>query len=189
MAQAFRGRSILDLIDRLTQVICVVLASVIVLSVVGQVLARYITSDSTPWAAELATYSFVWLTMLSIALGVRRGRHMALDVWEYVPTPRWVDRMLEAVVALIIIGVLAVLAWYGVGALPAAANRLSPGLGIPFSFVSAAVPVGCGLSIIFQIELYVREVSSDRGRRAKAMLGRTLWDTAPVPTSANGDDL
>lgn len=176
MSQARQPRSALDFLDTAIQVVCVALTAVIVIAVAAQVVARYVTNDSTPWLAESATYAFVWLTLLSISLGVRRGRHMSLDVWEYIPTPRWLDRLLESIVTLIVLAVLVVLVWYGLEALPAAANRTTPGIGVPFALVSAAVPVGCALSFIFQIELYVRALGADRGRGAKSPVNRTLMD-------------
>lgn len=154
---------ILSKLDVALQIVSVVLLLVVVVSVSAQVVARYVTSSSTPWTVELATTSFVWLAMFAIALGVRRGRHMVLDIWEYVPYRRWLMRTLETVTAIIVVGSLAALAYYGFEALPATFRRNSPGLGIPFGWTALAVPVGSLLALIFAIEAWWKLFNAPQG--------------------------
>lgn len=167
-----------DVLDRVIQWVCVALALTIVVAVMWQVIARYVITGSTPWAAELATYAFVWLTMLSIPLGVRRSRHMTLDMWEYFRTRPWMNRALDALATLVVIAVLAVLTWFSVRTLGVSANRLTPGLGISFAFVNAAVPVGCAIAIVFAIEAYVKGLLAVRRGAEKPRFKRLIF--APV---------
>jgi TRAP-type C4-dicarboxylate transport system permease small subunit len=164
---AFETRSLVDRIlgglDRILQILCVILLGAVVLAVSAQVLSRYVTSSSTPWTVELASYSFVWLSMIAIALGVRRGRHMVLDIWEYVPYKRWLMRILETITAAIIVTVLAALVWYGFEALPPSFRRNSPGLGISFGWVALAVPVGAAFSLLFAIEAWWKLFHAPQG--------------------------
>ena len=88
---------LLGRLDLAVQMLCILLLGVVIVGVMWQVLARYVTRDSTAWTAELASYAFVWLAMLAIALGVRRGRHMVLDIWEYVRYRRWLARLIPNV--------------------------------------------------------------------------------------------
>ncbi len=154
---------ILDKVDLALQFVCVALLAVVTSAVVWQVVARYVTRASSSWTVELASYAFVWLAMLAIALGVRRGRHMVLNIWEYLPYRKWLARTIETVSALVIVGVLAALIWYGFSALAPAWRRDSPGLGISFGWVSLAVPVGAAFSLIFAIEAWWRLVRAPQG--------------------------
>jgi TRAP-type C4-dicarboxylate transport system permease small subunit len=154
---------ILSGLDRVLQVICVVLLGVVVFAVSWQVFSRYITASSASWTVELASYAFVWLAMIAIALGVRRGRHMVLDIWEYVPYRRWLMRVLETVTAVIVVAVLAALVWFGFEALPPSFRRNSPGLGVPFGWVALAVPVGAAFSLIFAIEAWWKLFHAPQG--------------------------
>lgn len=154
---------ILSGIDRILQILCVTLLGIVVLAVSWQVLSRYVTASSAPWTVELASYSFVWLSMIAIALGVRRGRHMVLDIWEYVPYRRWLMRILETITAAIVVAVLAALVWYGFEALPASFRRNSPGLDISFGWVALAVPVGAAFSLIFAIEAWWKLFHAPQG--------------------------
>ena len=71
----------LDALENVVMAAAVLALGVIVLTVVWQVLARYVTSQSTAWAPELAQTAFVWAALLAIPLGTRSGRHMLVDIW------------------------------------------------------------------------------------------------------------
>lgn len=153
----------LDLFDLVLQVLGILLLGIVAVSVTLQVFSRYVTQSSIPWTAELASYSFVWLSMIAIALGVRRGRHMVLDVWEYLPYRRWLMISIETVAAVIVAIVLILLAWYGSQGLGAAFNRSLPGLGIPYGWVTLAVPVGSIVALIFAVEAWWKRIHAPEG--------------------------
>lgn len=148
----------LDWLDLLLQIVGVLLLGAVTVSVTLQVFSRYITQSSIPWTAELASYSFVWLSMIAIALGVRRGRHMLLDVWDYLPYRRWVIVLIDTIAAAVVVGVLVLLIWFGAQGLGAAFNRSLPGLGIPYGWVTLAVPAGSALALIFAIEAWWKSI-------------------------------
>ena len=140
--------------DFVLQVVCVFLLAVVIFAVMWQVLARYVTQDSSAWTSELGSYAFVWLAMLAIALGVRRGRHMVLDIWEYVKYRRWLSRLIDTVATIIVAGALLLLLWFGIEGLGASWSRTAPGLDISTGWVALAVPVGSAIALIFVIEAW-----------------------------------
>lgn len=148
----------LDWLDLVLQIMGVLLLGAVTVSVTLQVFSRYITQSSIPWTAELASYSFVWLSMIAIALGVRRGRHMLLDVWDYLPYRRWLVVLIDTIAAVVVVGVLVLLTWFGSQGLGAAFNRTLPGLGISYGWVTLAVPVGSALALIFAIEAWWKSI-------------------------------
>lgn len=154
---------VLATLDRILQIAGVLLLLTVVFAVTWQVIARYVTSSPSAWTSELASYAFVWLAMIAIALGVRRGRHMVLDIWEYVPYRRWLVRSVDTAAALIVIGSLAALVWFGLESLGPAWRRTMPGLGLPMGWVSLAVPVGCAFSLLFAIEAWWKTFHAERG--------------------------
>ncbi|MGO3884916.1 MAG: TRAP transporter small permease [Mycetocola sp.] len=160
----------------------VLLLAVVAISVTWQVIARYITSSSSAWTSELATNAFVWLAMFAIALGVRRGRHMKLDIWEFLPYRRWVSITVDTLAAIAVVAVLALLVVFGIEVLEPAFRRDLPGLGISYGWVALAVPVGCGLSLIFAIEAWVRTIRSPQD--PDALPQRILFDEDHTPTVA-----
>ncbi|WAC66882.1 TRAP transporter small permease [Agrococcus sp. SL85] len=149
---------IMSMLDVIVQWLCVAFLALIVISVSWQVLARYVTRESSSWTTEVASLAFVWLAMLAIALGVRQGRHMVLDIWEYLPQRRWLRIAVTTVASALVLFTLAVLVLYGIEALPSALRRNMPGIDLPFGLISLAVPVGCGISALFAIEAWWRLV-------------------------------
>jgi TRAP-type C4-dicarboxylate transport system permease small subunit len=145
---------VLSGLDLVLQVVCVLLLAVVIFAVMWQVLARYVTQDSSAWTSELGSYSFVWLAMLAIALGVRRGRHMVLDIWEYVKYRQWLSRTIDTVATIIVAGALLLLLWFGIEGLGASWSRTAPGLGISTGWVALAVPVGSAIALIFVLEAW-----------------------------------
>lgn len=142
----------LTMLDRVVQFLCVFALGVVVVAVSWQVLSRYVTSASSPWTSELAAFAFVWLSMFAIALGVRRGRHMVLDIWEYFSYRRWLNNAIWVFSIGAVMLVLALLAYYGFAGLSASFARKMPALGISNGWMNLAVPVGCTLSLLFAAE-------------------------------------
>jgi len=171
---------ILSALDVLVQILCVACLAIITISVSWQVLSRYVTRDSASWTTEASSLAFVWLAMLAIALGVRQGRHMVLDIWEYVPQRRWLRILVTTVASVLVIGTLVALVWFGAEGLPSAMRRTMPGLGIPFGVISLAVPVGCALSTLFAVEAWwrlVREPDPDVDPLPSRVLYQSQEDT------------
>jgi len=154
---------VLTWLDRTLQWIGVVLLAVVVFAVTWQVLARYVVSTSSAWTSELASLAFVWLAMLAIPIGIRRGRHMVLDIWEYFPYRKWLQRAVTTVAAFIVIATFLLLVLFGFEAAGPAFNRTMAGLPISFGWIAIAVPVGSVFSAIFAVEAWWRVFNADEG--------------------------
>lgn len=150
--------TVLNWLDRSIQVLCVIFLATVLAAVTWQVLARYVTRASSSWTVDLAALAFVWLAMLSISLGVRQGRHMVFDVWEFFKYRRWLTVTITTVASALVVLTALALTWYGIVALPSTMRRMLPGLKIPSGFISLAVPVGCALSVLFAVEAWARTV-------------------------------
>jgi len=145
---------IMSTLDKIVQWFCVLCLVVITVAVTWQVIARYVTRDSSSWTTEVSSLAFVWLSMFAIALGVRQGRHMVLDIWEYAPAHRWLRVTITTIASALVLFTLAVLVWFGIEALPSALQRNMPGIDLPFGIISLAVPVGCAISALFAVEAW-----------------------------------
>lgn len=127
------------------------------LSLIYQVIARYAFDRPTTWSEEVAVSLFVWVSMLAVPLGFRRGEHLAIDILSRRLSPLPLKLLATGVSALSGLA-LAVIGIYAVKLLPAANRQILPGLdgglGIPakVSWVYAAVPVGCAIALLFIAE-------------------------------------
>lgn len=151
---------LLSIIDR---VICwmagggLVLISLVLMV---QVFARYLFGSPTVWSEELAVSMFVWVSMLSIPLGLRRGEHLTLDflIKRFGPRATKVSAVIIGALTVLTLAVIGYLALKLLG--PADRQLLTGitnGLGVAakVSWVYLAIPVGCGLSILFVVERLV----------------------------------
>ncbi|MDF2522100.1 MAG: Tripartite ATP-independent periplasmic transporter, DctQ component [Clostridia bacterium] len=59
---------------------CAILMFAMAAIVTAQVLSRYIVGRPFTWSEELARYIFVWMSFLGMAVGVKMGSHVALDI-------------------------------------------------------------------------------------------------------------
>lgn len=162
MTQRRLSERLLTGLDIALQWIAVALLAVVVFAVTWQVLARYVTTSSSAWTSELASLAFVWLAMLAIPLGIRRGRHMVLDIWEYFPYRRWLQRSVTTVSAIVVILTFALLVLFGFEAAGPAFNRTMAGLPISFGWIALAVPVGSVFSAIFAVEAWWRLFTAEK---------------------------
>jgi TRAP-type C4-dicarboxylate transport system permease small subunit len=86
-------------------------AMAVMVSVVGaQVALRYGFNSSIDWADEVARLSFVWSIFLAVALGIRTGSHIGIEVL-VARLPALLRSGLARLVALACAGALLLVAW------------------------------------------------------------------------------
>lgn len=86
-------------------------AMAVMVAVVGaQVALRYGFNSSIDWADEVARLSFVWSIFLAIALGIKTGSHIGIEVL-VARLPALVRGGLARLVALACAGALLLVAW------------------------------------------------------------------------------
>jgi TRAP-type transport system small permease protein len=90
-------------------VLCV--AMTVMVAVVGaQVALRYGLNSSLDWADEIARLCFVWSIFLAIALGVKTGSHIGMEIVVARLPARWRDGMAR-LMALVCAAALALVAY------------------------------------------------------------------------------
>jgi TRAP-type C4-dicarboxylate transport system permease small subunit len=83
----------------------------VMVAVVGaQVALRYGFNSSIDWADEIARLCFVWSIFLAIALGVKTGSHIGIEM-VVAKFPRPLREALARLVALVCAAALALVAW------------------------------------------------------------------------------
>jgi TRAP-type transport system small permease protein len=90
-------------------VLCAAMA--VMVAVVGaQVALRYGFNSSIDWADEIARLTFVWSIFLAIALGVKTGSHIGIEM-VVAKFPRAAREALARLVALVCAAALLLVAW------------------------------------------------------------------------------
>jgi tripartite ATP-independent transporter DctM subunit len=135
-----------------------VLAEVVIL-LVG-VVARFGFDRPLVWTDELASMVFLWLAMLGSAAALRRGEHMRMTALVGKLGPSGQARAEVLAVA----GPCLFLCFLISPAIDYAQNQWfveTPGLGLPDTLRSAAVPVGCALMIMIALVRLARHRLAD----------------------------
>lgn len=151
----------LDWLERLLSVVAVLALALMSLSLILQVVMRYVFDRPTVWSEEFATLCFVVLVMVAIPIALRRHEHIALE-FILNRTPLGLRTVLNVVVALLTIGTFALLAYLAWGLLPAADRQLLTGITLAVGFdvtltwMYATVPIGFSCAVIFGIENMVK---------------------------------
>jgi TRAP-type C4-dicarboxylate transport system permease small subunit len=66
-------------LDRLLEVLVMVVMAVLVLDVLWQVFTRLVLKDPSTWTEELAIFMLIWVSLLGAAVALGRGAHLGID--------------------------------------------------------------------------------------------------------------
>ena len=114
------------------------------------VVSRYVTGGSIPWAEEVARHMMIWLTFIGCGLVLRFGGHIAIEnLQDALPTR--IAQLLRFIVLLCMLSFFAVLSYFGYFYVQRTMFQMTAGTEIPFGYIYMAMPVGCVLSIIHAV--------------------------------------
>jgi TRAP-type C4-dicarboxylate transport system permease small subunit len=132
------------------------LFAMVVSTLIG-VLDRFVFGSGLPWPEELARFLLIWTSLLAAALAAKHQAHFRLTFIYDRLGPIW-----ALIVDAITIASLLFVAWQGILLVEIFHFQTSPALGIPMSFVYAAVPASTIL-----MSLYILRNMLARMRDAK----------------------
>lgn len=139
-----------DVINRVTEVILVVVLSVMAVVVFLQVIFRYVLNFPLFWTEEFARYCLVWCSLLGSAVAVKRGQHIAVTVF-MDRLPPALRRGLTVIALVSVAAILAIILWGGIQLVAVTRAQISPALRISMSIPYLAVPVGAALMLVHTI--------------------------------------
>lgn len=139
---------LLDLIERVTLVICAILLAVMTGVIFLLVITRNFLEFSYPWSEEITRFMLIWLVFLAAAALVYRQDHISLDLLPNALPPKLRALMLALINSLIFL-VVAVLTQQSWNLLESRSGTRSPALDLSLGWVYLAIPVGAALMLIF----------------------------------------
>ncbi|MBV8824436.1 MAG: TRAP transporter large permease subunit [Hyphomicrobiales bacterium] len=145
-------RSILARIDsvlgRAVEIPVALLTAVEIVILFAGVVARYGFRRPFTWSDELASILFLWLAMLGTVVAFRRMEHMRMAMLVTRAGPR-LRAFLEALAVATTIAFLVLILGPAIEHAADEAMVVTPALEIPSVWRAAALPVGCGLMLLF----------------------------------------
>ncbi len=153
-------------LDRHIEEVFLVIFSVIMVVVIAmQVFMRYIMGASLAWSEELARYSFIWLVYLGISYGVKKQRHIKVDIMLLLLKDKG-KIVLNIIANIIFLGfaIFVIIYGYSIAERLLTWGQTSPALRLPVGLVYMATPVGMGLTSIRIIQQLIKQIKSLFGK-------------------------
>ena len=141
---------------RVIEVLLILIFSLLVLDVLGQVFGRYVLGRSFSFTEEFARFALIWLTILGAAYLNGRREHLSMDYWINKLEPAARDRRLRVIELIMAVFALVVMV-IGGGNLVYTTLRLgqtSAAMQVPLGFVYAIVPLSGLLIVFFSLHNY-----------------------------------
>ncbi len=113
----------------------------IVLITILAVFMRYILNDPLQWVEEVLIALYLWAIMFGAASSMKVRGHVSIDALVGF-LPKKVQRYVQHLNDVLGIVVLVTFGWLGLQLAMAADDKITPILGIKYTYVDLAVPVG-----------------------------------------------
>lgn len=139
-------QSVLDIADRLLEILTVVLLFSAAATATLQVFCRYVLNASLPWPEELAQWAFGWAVFLGMALLTSRNSHITIGFLARL-LPASIQAMQAHLSRIIVAATSVMLIVHGVDFMNRA-MQVSAALEWPMRYLFMAVPVGGALNLV-----------------------------------------
>jgi TRAP-type C4-dicarboxylate transport system permease small subunit len=154
-------RAILNGIKTLEKIILIALFIIIVLTTFLQVIGRYTPLPFSGVFEEVATFSFVWATMIGAGTCAREGGHMTMDfLVSYVPKSKKIFFKLFSDIVATVVGCGLIIAATQLIPRVRRAGMLSGSLRLPLWIQNLAVPVAAALIILWSVVNIVTDIQT-----------------------------
>ena len=148
-------------VDRVAELVAVILLGVIVVLVFLNAFFRYLFANPLVWTEEIVSSLIIWLAVAGAFLALRRRQLITIEVVTG-RLPEGLRTALGIVMQLLSAFVLAYLAWLGWRYMGLFGKDTTPFFGFPKAFYMAAIPIGIG---VMAIACLIPVISSRNSRR------------------------
>ncbi len=153
-------KQIAVLVESVLKQVLFVLMLLITISVIWQVVSRYVLGNPATWPDEVARFSMIWVALLGGVYVYAQGRHLAVTILPELWAGKTRGHILEAFfhVLVVILGLFVIAGGYNVTATNFVNGQLSSVLHINMGYVYASVPVTGVLLVLYALIFICREI-------------------------------
>ena len=156
----------LTILRKVTDAIVALLFAVLVTLVLIQVITRMLHMSQT-WIDEISKFVFVWVTYLGGAITVRKGANITFDLL-LEGTKGKSYKVLFTFVNIVCIVFLVAMAILGSQAAWANRVQVSTMTRVNMGLMNMAIPIGCVLMVIAQVEYYFSTLKKKQQEEGEA---------------------
>lgn len=168
-------RKFYDLVRKLDNFLGMAAMAFIILLACANVFMRYVVGKPWGWVEEVTVFTFVWLTMLGASAVIHHEGHCSIDVL-VARMSKKNRRIISIVGDVVVLVTLCLLIWFGVILTIKGHSKLTPILGIPYSYIDASIPVCCSFMLMYYGRMFW---SSLMGKKNTTVLDDETEETAP----------
>ncbi len=118
------------------------------------VFMRYVLNSGLQWGEEVAKLLVVWFTYIAMAVGVKQGLHISLQLLPESKMPPWANKAMEYIKIGVILITAAVMVIFGFRLLQFTSTSIMPATKWPSSTLYLIVPFS-GILILFEAILNI----------------------------------
>jgi len=153
-------------VDRVVSILLGVVVLVMFLSLMTQVVFRYLFTKALPWPEEVTMLLMAYMTFFGSSVALRRWGHIGVDFFLNKFTGRTHHALLLLIRLLTMAFCLFLLiqgSTYAFGSY----NMLSDGMRIPMTYPRMAVPIGGALMLLYTVTFILKDLINlrDGGER------------------------
>lgn len=130
-------------VDILQTTICSLSYALMLIFGTIQVAGRYIFNNSTTWSEEAIRFCCIWMVLVGSSVTIRKDGHVSVDVLISFIKNKTVRAWLVTITRLICVVFLILFLIPSFRLVLISTNSMAAALHIAYSWVYAAVPVGC----------------------------------------------
>ncbi|WP_366655685.1 TRAP transporter small permease [Fodinicurvata sp. EGI_FJ10296] len=145
----------IDRLERVEEALVAILLTVMLATIILQVLARYVFNLPLAWTEELARYLFIWLIFLGSSQAMRWGNHIAIGMVAD-RLPDILARISALIVHLLIAAFLVVLIFMGWRIAMTVAPVMSVAMKMPLMIVYLPLPIAGAVMLVRTLCTIVR---------------------------------
>ena len=133
--------------DNFEEVFTCVLMVIMTMFICTQVLTRYVLHMAMSWTEEVSRYLFIWTVYVGISYGVKKDKHISVDVFHDFAPPQY-KHIIATIGDLLFLGFAFFVAFKGqqVFEIIMDSGQTSPACSIPMWIVYGAMPFGMALA-------------------------------------------
>lgn len=149
-------------------IISVIAISVISFLTIINVICRFVLNSPISWAEEITLGCFIWLVFIGISSAMKRDGHIGVDYF-IQKMPKAIRNVCTIIGAAAIYFVLIyIFIFWGFELASQAGSKVTPVLGISYTYIDLAVPIGGFLTAIHFTFKLIRSFQSNPERKERA---------------------
>lgn len=166
-------------LERAEEALMAIFLVIMTVMTFAQVVMRYVFNSGITWSLEATTFSFGWLVLIGMSVGIRANTHLAVDVATntLMPGLKKLTAIIAVALSLLYAGLMLWGSWELIGRLGDLGN-LARDIPLPRWLLLIILPIGFGL-----LGFRLLQAAGEIIKGTREGLGQQQEGSASVPSS------